>query len=129
MLLYWVNLLAILIGCQYRKPDMCSPSALSLYDIMLMFSKELRCIWKRKFGTGAILYLFIRYATFLNMFIQVLSDTPYSKTAIVSSTLNPHFCQLTDTQWSWVPGVSTPFPWSESRNYCGLAAKPSSTSS
>ena len=39
--------------------------ALAIYDLILSFSAEQRCIWKRKVGTGTILYLSIRYGTIL----------------------------------------------------------------
>lgn len=62
--------------------------ALVVYDAILSFPKEVRCIWKRGFGTGPILYLFIRYGTIFNMLLQLLLDFPTSTTVLVSEILN-----------------------------------------
>ncbi|KAK7688748.1 hypothetical protein QCA50_008287 [Cerrena zonata] len=61
---------------------------LAVYDTILSFPKEVKCIWQGKFGTGPILYLFIRYGTVFNMLLELLSGFPTSKTVIVSNISN-----------------------------------------
>ncbi|KAK7684396.1 hypothetical protein QCA50_012343 [Cerrena zonata] len=46
--------------------------ALVVYDALLSFTQEIRCIWKRKLSVVTVLYLFIRYGTVLDMFLQLL---------------------------------------------------------
>ncbi|KAK7688761.1 hypothetical protein QCA50_008300 [Cerrena zonata] len=57
---------------------------LAVYDTILFFPKEVKCIWQGKFGTGPILYLFIRYGTMFNMLLSLLEGFPTSKTVILS---------------------------------------------
>lgn len=59
--------------------------ALAVYDTILSFPKEIKCIWQGKFGTGPILYLFIRYGTVFNMLLELLEVFPSSRTVIVSN--------------------------------------------
>ncbi|KAK7688728.1 hypothetical protein QCA50_008267 [Cerrena zonata] len=54
--------------------------SLAVYDAILSFPKEVRYIWQRSFGTGTILYLFIRYCTILNILFALLSNLPTYKT-------------------------------------------------
>ncbi|KAK7688686.1 hypothetical protein QCA50_008224 [Cerrena zonata] len=56
---------------------------LALYDTILSFPTELRCIWQRKLGTGAVLYLFIRYGTILNAFLSVSIASVLPKTVVM----------------------------------------------
>ncbi|KAK7688792.1 hypothetical protein QCA50_008332 [Cerrena zonata] len=46
---------------------------LASYDIILTFSREVQNVWQRKFGTGTILYLFIRYGTLVNILLEELN--------------------------------------------------------
>ena len=65
--------------------DMSDPTiALSIYDSILSFPKELRCIWGRKYGTGTTLYFSIKYSTILNMLFQLLSCLIVSEYVVVS---------------------------------------------
>lgn len=58
--------------------------ALAIYDLFLSFSTELGAIWKRKFGTGTVLYLLIRYGTIPNFTFQVLNNIFVPSTLLVS---------------------------------------------
>lgn len=58
--------------------------ALGVYDALLFFPQEVRCIWNRRCGTVTILYLFIRYSTVLDMLWQVFSSFYKPTTATVS---------------------------------------------
>ncbi|KAK7688705.1 hypothetical protein QCA50_008243 [Cerrena zonata] len=53
---------------------------LAVYDTILSFPKEVRCIWQRGYGIGPILYLFIRYCTILDMILQLLEGIPPNTT-------------------------------------------------
>ena len=59
--------------------------ALTIYDLILSFPKELKCIWKRKFGTGTFLYLSIRYGTVVYILFQLLECIIVPKNMIVST--------------------------------------------
>ncbi|KAK7683434.1 hypothetical protein QCA50_013265 [Cerrena zonata] len=56
--------------------------ALAVYDTILSFPKEVRCIWQGKFGTGPVLYLLIRYGTVINTLLLLLHQFPISTTVI-----------------------------------------------
>ena len=43
-------------------------TVLSIYDTIISSPYELLHIWKRKYSTTTLLYLFIRYGTILNIF-------------------------------------------------------------
>lgn len=58
--------------------------ALSIYDAILSISLEVRCIWKRKFGVGMILYLSIRYSMILYLLLRVPVNVVITKGAFVS---------------------------------------------
>ena len=58
--------------------------ALAIYDLILSFAAEQRCIWKRKVGTGTILYLSIRYGIILNMLTETAMFTQELVPLIVS---------------------------------------------
>ncbi|KAK7693363.1 hypothetical protein QCA50_002931 [Cerrena zonata] len=47
--------------------------ALAVYDTILAFPQELKCIWQRKFSMASVLYLLIRYGTFFNIFLRVFA--------------------------------------------------------
>ncbi|KAK7683430.1 hypothetical protein QCA50_013261 [Cerrena zonata] len=55
---------------------------LVIYDTILSFPNEVRCIWQRRFGTGTVLYLFIRYGTVFYMLLWLLQGFPISTTVI-----------------------------------------------
>ena len=59
--------------------------ALSIYDAILSISLEVRCIWKRKFGVGMILYLSIRYGTILYILFQIHEIILSTRTLAVSA--------------------------------------------
>ncbi|KAK7695254.1 hypothetical protein QCA50_002444 [Cerrena zonata] len=52
-------------------PDEVVMKSLAVYDIGLTLPQEVRCIWQRKFGTVAMLYLTIRYGTIFITFSRV----------------------------------------------------------
>ena len=58
--------------------------ALVVYDLILSFPMELKGIWKRRFGTGTILYLSIRYGQIVHMLLQVLASILVPGNLIVS---------------------------------------------
>ncbi|KAK7693026.1 hypothetical protein QCA50_002591 [Cerrena zonata] len=85
---------------------------LAVYDTILSFPKEVKCIWQGKFGTGPILYLFIRYGTVLNMFLELLSGFPVSKRVIYCYTPLNQDARAFDCvriwsicQHAWIPTV------------------------
>ena len=57
--------------------------------MILALPQEVRCIWRRKFGTVTVLYTLIRYGTLINMVVNtldafyVLRDVPVSCLHIV----------------------------------------------
>ena len=59
--------------------------ALAIYDLVLSFPTEIRGIWKKGFGTGAVLYLSIRYGTILYVFLQTSESILVPRNTIVSS--------------------------------------------
>ncbi|KAK7688733.1 hypothetical protein QCA50_008272 [Cerrena zonata] len=84
---------------------------LAVYDTILSFPKEVKCIWQGKFGTGPILYLFIRYGTIFNMLLSLLEGFPTSKTVIISVVFFPIQAAFDCVRiWSicqhaWIPTV------------------------
>lgn len=58
--------------------------AVVTYDTILTFSKEFQCIWQRRFGTGTVLYLIIRYGTILQMLFDVFRSFVKARSAVVS---------------------------------------------
>ena len=58
--------------------------ALSIYDVILSISMEVRCIWKRKFGVGTVLYLSIRYSMILYVLLRLCQDVIVINGAFVS---------------------------------------------
>lgn len=65
--------------------------ALAVYDTILTFPREVRCIWQRKLGMGPVLYLLIRYGTVLHMLCEILSGFPTARSIIVGYTLHDIF--------------------------------------
>lgn len=45
--------------------------AVTMYDALLSFSRELQCIWQRKFSGVTALYVLIRYGTIIDLGLQV----------------------------------------------------------
>ena len=58
-----------------------------MYDTLLSFPQEIRCIWERKYGIVTVLYLLIRYGTICDMLIRVF-DGLYVPTNIPVSGSN-----------------------------------------
>lgn len=58
--------------------------ALGVYDAVLSFSKEVRCIWQRPFSAVTILYFCIRYGAILCMLNYTLEATNVALTIPVS---------------------------------------------
>ncbi|KAK7688652.1 hypothetical protein QCA50_008190 [Cerrena zonata] len=54
--------------------------SVAVYDTMLTFSKEVRCIWQRKFGIGTVLYLLIRYTPIITIVFEYLNGSSSLKT-------------------------------------------------
>ncbi|KAK7688689.1 hypothetical protein QCA50_008227 [Cerrena zonata] len=65
---------------QLRRSMLAAALTLATYDTILTFSKEIKGIWQRKFGTGTILYLLIRYATLVDLLFQILAAFNVVKT-------------------------------------------------
>ena len=65
--------------------------AVIVYDTVLSFPQEIKCIWGRKPGAGTILYLFIRYGTIIDMTFKIFTWAYVPKTVSVS----------TITPWDW----------------------------
>ena len=82
-----------------------SIKGVAIYDTILTFPKEVRCIWKRKFGAGTVLYLFIRYGTLFDMLLQFLNGFVTSRTAIVRVHHKFRFCNYW-TFWQGYAGLS-----------------------
>ena len=76
-----------------RFPHPNSGIALAVYDLVLSFPVELKAIWNRKFGMGALLYLSIRYGTIISMLFEVLQSLLVTEGLIVS--IAAHFRWLT----------------------------------
>ncbi|KAK7688703.1 hypothetical protein QCA50_008241 [Cerrena zonata] len=84
---------------------------LAVYDTILSFPKEVKCIWQGQFGTGPILYLFIRYGTVFNMLLELLEGFPFSSTVIISVVFS-HMQAAFDCvriwsicQHAWIPTI------------------------
>ncbi|KAI0079242.1 hypothetical protein K474DRAFT_1673466 [Panus rudis PR-1116 ss-1] len=52
---------------------------LLIYDTLLTFSQELRCIWKRKWTGATLIYITIRYANMVDFASQVWADATIPK--------------------------------------------------
>lgn len=48
--------------------------ALTVYDTLISFPQEAKCIWKRKIGTVTILYVLIRYGIILDLVMQLVGE-------------------------------------------------------
>ena len=61
-------------------------TALTVYDLILSFPTELRCIWEGRlmFRTGTILYLSIRYGTIIYLLIEMLDSVAAPHNRVVS---------------------------------------------
>ena len=65
-------------------PTLPAFRALGIYDAIIAFSQEYRCIWKKKYGVVTVLYLVIRYGAIINMALRVSESFLVLKTVIVS---------------------------------------------
>ena len=61
--------------------------ALTVYDLFLSLSLELRGIWRRKFGTGTILYLSTRYGAIFYILFMMLWSVLVPSALIVSISI------------------------------------------
>ena len=61
-----------------------SSIVLVAYDALISLSQEIRCIWKRRFGTSTIIYLVGRYGTILNIMMQIVDHSIQHKNITVS---------------------------------------------
>ena len=50
------------------------PLAVVTYDIMLTFSREVNCIWRRKWNLVTVVYVVCRYGTFLDLMLRTLGS-------------------------------------------------------
>ena len=46
--------------------------ALLLYDYVLLFADEIRCIWQRKVSVVSLLYALVRYVPLLSQAVRVM---------------------------------------------------------
>ncbi|KAF8585187.1 hypothetical protein K439DRAFT_1616140 [Ramaria rubella] len=53
--------------------DICCAVTAFVYDTLLTFPSEVRCIWQKKFQLGTILYILARYATLLELLLSVFN--------------------------------------------------------
>ena len=56
-----------------------------VYDALLSFQQEIKCIWGKKLGIGTILYLCVRYGMIIDMIVRVFSGIYVFKTVLVSN--------------------------------------------
>ncbi|KAI0081380.1 hypothetical protein K474DRAFT_1337673 [Panus rudis PR-1116 ss-1] len=63
------------------------PLAFLVYDTILTFPQEARCIWRRKLTGASLLYFLIRYITLLNMGIRVFGNQPLPSNVQVCTIL------------------------------------------
>ena len=56
-----------------------------VYDALLSFQQEIKCIWGRKPGTVTILYLFVRYGMIIDIVVLIFGGTYVPKTVSVSN--------------------------------------------
>ncbi|KAI0072646.1 hypothetical protein K474DRAFT_359540 [Panus rudis PR-1116 ss-1] len=65
---------------QYRVTTTISYAVLSIliYDTILTFPQEVRCIWKRRWTGATLLYAIIRYSLLLSWIVHELEATKYA---------------------------------------------------
>ena len=69
--------------------------AVIVYDTVLSFPQEIKCIWGRKPGAGTILYLFVRYGTIIDMILEIFNGIYVPKTVSVSNIIPRDWTLLT----------------------------------
>lgn len=83
----------LLLPCGIRSASLSFPfqrhskfaSVVTAYDIFLTFSREVDCIWKRKFSAVTLLFAVNRYAALGQAIVELISDT-YVPSALLAST-------------------------------------------
>ena len=56
-----------------------------VYDAVLSFQQEIKCIWGRKPGVVTIIYLFVRYGMILDIAFEIFEGIYVFKTVSVSN--------------------------------------------
>ena len=66
-----------------------------LYDTVLTFSREVECIWKRKWSAATALFLLNRYSAVVVCLLNLLDDgaIPIVRPAIDDLSQNTYFCR------------------------------------
>ena len=59
-----------------------------VYDAVLSFQQEIKCIWGRKARVATILYLFVRYGMIINMGFRIFDTFYVFKTVSVSNIVS-----------------------------------------
>ena len=65
-----------------------------VYDFISSFPEEIKCIWKRKFGLGTVLYFSIRYGAVLNMLLETAAIAIFPETVLVSHEIQSKILRL-----------------------------------
>lgn len=66
--------------------------ALAFYEYFTTLSEEVRCIWKRKFSLGSVLFFVNRYVLLLNRLARLVQLVVWTGTEAMADTvrfLNP----------------------------------------
>ena len=64
-----------------------------LYDTILSFPQEIRCIWRRRFSLVTVSYIIIRYGTLVNTIMNIL-DAFYVLTSITGKAMYFSFARF-----------------------------------